>query len=32
MVYAPGTTCITFYAKIANSATDILNTGNVTLC
>ncbi|QHF21699.1 DUF2690 domain-containing protein [Rathayibacter sp. VKM Ac-2762] len=32
MVYAPGTTCITFYAKIAKNPVDVLNTGNVTLC
>ena len=32
MVSAPGTACITFYAKIVNGSGTLLNTGNITLC
>lgn len=32
MVYAPGSQCVVFYAKIVNASGQLLNTGNLQLC
>lgn len=32
MVSAPGTACITFYAKLVDGSGSLLNTGNIVLC